>query len=144
MNGAAKAPYITTANWNIGGARVLQLRSREADKRAPGVEAPPEREAPQYVREKLNGALAEVLRQETLPRQTLTSGVLVHATKGLVDAVGGFAWTARFVPGAGGGYVRALAEPAAIATLRERWKSILGKTRDGRIINAELDIRGVI
>lgn len=77
-----KAPYITIANWNVGGAKILQLVSKDPTKRRkdPRVEAPRPGESREDVRAKLNTALRALLSNE--PEIVTLQEVVCYAEDG--------------------------------------------------------------
>ena len=86
---------------------------------------------------------AEILKEETRLRASMTPGVLVPVTKALIEEAESVGCGARFAGSGGGGCVWAIGEVDATSRLRLGWQKILDTVENGKILNTYIDTNGV-
>jgi len=86
---------------------------------------------------------ARLMNQETKLRLEMTPDVLDKTGKKLFKNAMEFNCGARFTGAGGGGCLWAIGERADINKLKVLWKKILEPVKDAKILNAEIDNRGI-
>ena len=83
------------------------------------------------------------MNRETALRRRMTPEVLDEMGKKLVDVALKCECGARFTGAGGGGCIWALGEKISIDRLRNDWKDILGSRKAARLLQIEIDSKGV-
>jgi D-glycero-alpha-D-manno-heptose-7-phosphate kinase len=86
---------------------------------------------------------ASLMNRETAIRRRLTPDVLDSTGVKLVNAARRSGCGARFTGAGGGGCLWAIGETDAIHRLRRRWQRILGVHPDARLLESDIDSRGL-
>ncbi len=101
----------------------------------------------QFIDAMAGGDLSEaqmIMNRETQLRCRLTPEVLDAVGKTLVDAAVKRGCGARFTGAGGGGCVWALGDPDRLAGLRSQWASLLAVRKTAEILDARIDVRGLL
>jgi D-glycero-alpha-D-manno-heptose-7-phosphate kinase len=86
----------------------------------------------------------DMINQEVDIRCILTPDVLDAVGRQLVAAARGHSCAARFTGAGGGGCIWAFGEPSKLDTLRPVWETILSRHRDAKILEAGIDVSGLL
>ena len=87
---------------------------------------------------------ASIMNRETSIRRKMTPEVLDGVGVKLVDSAVKNRCGARFTGAGGGGCIWALGEEKNILKLKSEWKDIVTKNENASILNAKIDLKGVV
>lgn len=92
---------------------------------------------------KINAA-ASLMNRETAIRREMTPEVLDSIGEKLVEGAIENGCGARFTGAGGGGCIWALGEPGNIERLRDFWEGILAETKEGALLDVNIDSHGLL
>lgn len=89
-------------------------------------------------------AAASLMNRETAIRREMTPAVLDNIGEKLAEGAIENGCGARFTGAGGGGCIWALGEPGNIERLRDIWKGILAETKEGALLDVNIDAHGLL
>ena len=87
---------------------------------------------------------AELMNRETAIRRKMTPDVLDRVGVQLMKTAVAHNCGARFTGAGGGGCIWALGEVKHIDSLRSIWEEILSSEKEGSLLDAKIDSRGLV